>query len=271
MWQSSNPVLSKDDKFSEFYGAMEGKEKSTVITLQGVVNKTAILTLVAVIAGTGGYKYFMLHPDMLWIGCIATLVLTLGIYFVIFGDPRKATYLAPVYAIVEGAFLGGFTAIAESMLASRGLSAAGGVALQAFVITISVLLAMLVLYSTRVIKPNGTFMSIMAVAACGIGIMYLISFMLSMFAGIQLPFISLGSTMATGMSGYIGLGLNLFILGIASFMLIFDFKLIEDKVNAGAPRYMEWFCGFALIVSLAWIYFEAVKLVLRLSSLFGRD
>ena len=54
-------------------------------------------------------------------------------------------------------------------------------------------------------------------------------------------------------------------------MLIFDFKLIEDKVNAGAPRYMEWFCGFALIVSLAWIYFEAVKLVLRLSSLFGRD
>ena len=92
-----------------------------------------------------------------------------------------------------------------------------------------------------------------------------------MVAGIQLPFISLGSTMATGMSGYIGLGLNLFILGIASFMLIFDFKLIEDKVNAGAPRYMEWFCGFALIVSLAWIYFEAVKLVLRLSSLFGRD
>ncbi len=270
MYQSSNPVLSKDDKFSEFYGAMEGKEKSTVATLQGVVNKTAILTMIAVIAGAGGYKYFTLNPGMLWVGGIATFVLTLGIYFVIFGDPRKAPFLAPVYAIVQGAFLGGLTAFAESMLASRGLSVAGGVALQAFVITISVLLAMLALYSTRVIKPNGKFMTIMAVAACGIGFMYLISFLLSIFGGISLPFISLGSTMATGTAGYIGLGLNLVILGIASFMLIFDFKLIEDKVNASVPRYMEWFCGFALIVTLAWIYFESVKLVLRLASL-GRD
>ena len=126
MFQSSNPVLTNNDKFSEFYGAMEGREKSTVITIQGVVNKTAILTLIAVIAGTGGYKYFMMNPGMLWIGSIATLILTLGIYFVIFGDPRKAKFLAPVYAIVEGAFLGGFTAIAESMLAARGLSVAGG-------------------------------------------------------------------------------------------------------------------------------------------------
>jgi uncharacterized YccA/Bax inhibitor family protein len=270
MWTSSNPVLTRGDKFQEAYGELKGTQQSEVTTLQGVINKTAILTVIAVVAGAGGFSYFTANPGSLWIGFIAAFVITIGIYFVIFGNPRRAPYLAPVYAIVEGFFLGGFTAFAEYLLASRGLSVAGGVALQAFIVTVSVLLAMLGLYSSRIIRPTGTFMSIMAVAAGAVGVMYMLGFMLMLF-GIRMPYIFISSTMETGTAGYIGLGINLLFLGIASFMLIFDFKLIEDKVKAGSPKYMEWFCGFALLVTLAWIYLESVKLVLRVAVLFGRD
>ncbi|MHC4903968.1 MAG: Bax inhibitor-1/YccA family membrane protein, partial [Planctomycetota bacterium] len=67
----------------------------------------------------------------------------------------------------------------------------------------------------------------------------------------------------------IGLGINVFILGVASMWLIIDFKLIEDRVAEGGPKYMEWYCGFALLVTLAWIYFEAVKLAFRIAILLG--
>lgn len=273
MWTSSNPVLKSDDKFQEAYAHMSGggaAAKSNVTTVQGVVNKTAILTLMAVIAGAGGYAYFTANPGMLWVGAIATFIITLGIYFVIFGKPHVAPYVAPVYAVVEGCFLGGFTAIAERMVANAGVEVVGGVALQAFIVTGSVLLAMLGLYSSGLIKPNRTFMAIMATAAGAVGIMYLLGFIL-MFFGVRMPYIFLSSTLETGTAGYIGLGVNLLFLGIASFMLIFDFKLTEDQVKRGAPKYMEWFCGFALLVSLAWIYLEAVKLVIRLAVLFNND
>lgn len=270
MWTSSNPVLTRGDKFQEAYGEMSGTHQAEVTTLQGVINKTAILTLIAVVAGTGGYAWFTTHPGSMLIGWIATFILTIGLYFVIYGNPRRAPYLAPVYAVIQGAFLGGFTAFAESMLASRGLTVVGGVALQAFIVTISVLLAMLCLYTSRIIQPNGTFMKIMATAITAVLFMYLIGIVL-MFVGIRMPYIYLSSTLETGTAGYIGLGINLLFLGLASFMLIFDFKLVEDKVKAGAPKYMEWFCGFALLVTLAWIYLESVKLVMRLAALFRGD
>ncbi|MCZ6834329.1 MAG: Bax inhibitor-1/YccA family protein [Planctomycetota bacterium] len=270
MYKSSNPVFTNDDKFNEIYNQADGTTKTNVTTVQGVVNKTAILTLVAVIAGAGGFSYFTAHPELLWMGCIAAFIVTIGIYFMIFGDPKKAVFLAPVYAVVQGVFLGGFTALAESMLASRGIAVAGGVALQAFVVTISVMLAMLSLYTSRIIKPNGKFMAIMATAAGAVAFMYLIGFMLS-FVGIRMPYISISSTLATGTAGYIGLGVNLLFLGLASFMLIFDFKMVEDRVRDNSPKYMEWFCAFGLIVTLAWIYFESVKLVMRLASLFNRN
>ncbi|MHC4804423.1 MAG: Bax inhibitor-1/YccA family membrane protein, partial [Planctomycetota bacterium] len=81
--------------------------------------------------------------------------------------------------------------------------------------------------------------------------------------------VSLGSAFAGGKAALIGLGINVFILGVASMWLIIDFKLIEDRVAEGGPKYMEWYCGFALLVTLAWIYFEAVKLAFRIAILLG--
>ena len=91
---------------------------------------------------------------------------------------------------------------------------------------------------------------------------------MSMF-GAQMPFLSLGSAMEGGNTALIGIGLNLLILGVASLWLIIDFGMIEKQVKSAAPKQMEWFCAFILMVTLVWIYLEAVKLCFRLAILFG--
>ena len=92
--------------------------------------------------------------------------------------------------------------------------------------------------------------------------------MVSLF-GVQVPFITVFATPTSGSGPWIGLGLNLFILLVASLLLIIDFKVIEDHIKAGSPKRIEWFLGFCLLVTLAWIYIEAVKLSARVAILAG--
>jgi uncharacterized YccA/Bax inhibitor family protein len=267
MLQSSNPALRNENVFNEVYGSFA--ERADTITLQGVVNKTGLLVLIAVAAGAGGYSLVGAMPSIVWISCIAAFIVALGVYFVIHGKPSLAPFVAPVYAVVEGVFLGALTGALDGVLAQMGYAAAGGLALQAFVITISILVAMLALYSVRILRPTQTFVSVIKVATVGIMITYGLSFVLYLFFGATLPFVSLSSAFAGGTAGLIGLGINVFILGVASMWLIIDFGLVEQRLAEGGPKYMEWYCGFALLVTLAWIYFEAVKLAFRLAILFG--
>ncbi len=269
MWQSSNPALANDDAFNQYYGQGMALDQPNVATVQGVINKTAILTGIAVAAGAIGYWVLStghIGRNGLLIANITAFVVVLGVYFKVYSSPKSAVYLAPVYAIVQGGFLGMFTAVAEYMLAAQGIAVAGGVALQAFIITGSSLAAMLALYSMRVIRATDTFKRMIGTATLAIFITYLLSFVLYLF-GVNMPFITLASTAATGTAGWIGLGINVFILGIAVLTLVVDFDMIEKQLKGEAPKYMEWYCGFALLVTLAWIYFESVKLVMRIAAL----
>lgn len=266
MLQSSNPALQNDQAFQELRGIFAGQ--ADVATLQGIVNKTGILLLLAVSAGAGGYQLVATMPSIMWISAIAAFGICLGVYFVIARKPAMAKVLGPVYAIVEGCFLGALSGALDRTLAQMGYAVAGGVAVQAFVITISILLAMLALYSFRILRPTRRFTAIVSVATAGIMLTYLISFGLSFF-GMSLPLVSLNSAFAGGTAGLIGVGINVLILGVASMWLIIDFGMIEQQVARQGPKTMEWFCAFALMVTLAWIYLEAVKLVFRLAILFG--
>lgn len=270
MWNTSNPVLANDDKFAEFYGQDAVVPRANVATVQGVVNKTGILALVALALGGVGYWFVSQNPGLMWISWLASAAITFGIFFVIFGKPLLAVYLAPVYAAVEGFFLGGFTYVAEYILAQRGIQVAGGVALQALIITGCCVAAMLTLYSLRILRPTKFFVAAVSTATLAIALAYLVNFVMSLL-GYPLPFLGLSATTATGTAGWIGVGVNLFILAIASAFLIIDFKTVEDIVERGSPKTMEWFAAFGLIVTIAWIYLEAVKLIIRLSSLLKRD
>jgi len=268
--QSSNPALA-EDAFNEYYGDMANTSaKADVTTLQGVVNKTAILVGIAIVAGAGGYAAAAaITLPVVTISAIVALIVTLGVYYKIRGNPAHAVFLAPVYAVVQGFFLGALTGMFEGWLKYYGVAAAGGLALQAFIITISIMLAMLGLYYARILQPTKMFVAVVTTLTVGVMIAYLISFVASFFITGGLPFLTAFSATQEGYAPWIGLGLNVLILGLASMWLIIDFGLVEEKVKDGAPKYMEWYCGFALIVSLAWIYYEAVKLAFRLALMFG--
>jgi uncharacterized YccA/Bax inhibitor family protein len=269
--QSSNPALTSGDAFNEYYGEMAGTgQRADVTTLQGVVNKTAILVGIAVVAGSGGYAVAAAgFLGAVTISAIVSLIVTIGIFYKIRGNPAHAVFLAPVYAVVQGFFLGALTGAFEEWLKHYGVVAAGGLALQAFIITISIMLAMLGLYYARILQPTKMFVAVVSTLTVGVMITYLISFAAKLIFGTGLPLIDVFTTSQEGYAPWIGLGLNVFILGLASMWLIIDFGLVEEKVKSGAPKYMEWYCSFALMVTLAWIYYEALKLAFRLALLFA--
>lgn len=266
--ESSNPALQAAEGVAGPSAFEQAMTPTNTATLQGVANKTFMLCGIAIAAGAGGYSLVAMMPNVLWISNIAAFIIVLGCYFILAGKPHLAPVVAPIYAIVEGVFLGALTGLLDSVLANIGYAVAGGLALQAFVITISCMLAMLGLYSTGLIRPTRTFVAVVGTLVGAVMITYLLSFILG-FAGVQLPFISLGSALQGGTPALIGLGLNIAILGLASFCLIIDFGEIETIVNSGSPKHMEWYGGFILLVALAWIYYEAVKLAFRLAILFG--
>lgn len=273
MWTSSNPVLNNDNAFDQMYGHLGGgvQTRPDVATVSGVINKTGILVTIAIIAGAAGYSLVGTNTSIIWISSIAAFVLCLGFGFVLAGKPQLSPILAPIYAIVEGVFLGSLTGALDQTLVSMDKAVPGGLALQAFVITIAMTAGMLGLYRAKIIRPTRTFQAVVGTLVAGVALTYLMSFAL-MFFGIQLPFISLGSALQGGTPAWIGLGLNAFILIIAALTLIMDFKLVEDRVvDTNSPKYVEWYCGFALLITIAWIYYEAVKLAFRVAALVNRD
>jgi uncharacterized YccA/Bax inhibitor family protein len=269
MWQTSNPALREPDRlFEKVYGDMVSRRSETA-SLQGVVNKTTILVGIALIAGAGGYSLVSTATSFLWITAITSLVVTIGVCMVICGNPAKARALAPVYAVVEGLFLGAFTRVLDRMLGGMDIALPGGLALQAFVITIAVTMAVLGLYSAKILRPTETFISVIKVASVGAALTYGISFILMLVGVGGLPLLTIGSAFGEGWAPLAGIGINLLFLGIASLGLVMDFKQVEDLVATGAPRSLEWYGAFGLLVSLAWIYYESVKLVFRLAILLN--
>ncbi len=264
MFQSTNPALKHDEVWDSGISASDENAAS----IQGVVNKTSMLAMIAAVGGMFGIWLVTNQPTLAMPLGILGFILSLVAYFVIIFKPMRAKYFAWVYALIQGAFLGSITFALDNILINMGYAAAGGLALQAFAITISVLISMLALYYFNILKPTKMFTTVICVLTLGIFVTYFISFIMSLF-GAQMPFLTLASAFEGGQTAMIGLGLNLFILAVASLWLIIDFGMVEQHVKSGEPKQMEWFCGFILIVSLVWIYLEALKLCFRLAIILG--
>lgn len=264
MWNTSNPALSNEERWTRS-GSL-----NDVTTMNGVVSKTAFLVMVALVSGAGGYALSFMMPNVIWVSFIASLIIGIGFTFYLAGNPAAAPKLAPIYAIVEGFFLGAFTALADTFLAKGGFAVAGGVGVQALLITASAVGSMLALYKLGILRPTRIFVSVVQTLTVGVMVTYLLSFVFSLFSSHPLPLLSpFTSASAMGTGAWIGLGINVFILLLASLWLVIDFGAVEEYVNEGAPKYMEWYAGFAILITLTWIYYEAVKLVVRLAVLFG--
>lgn len=258
--RSTNPVLNSVSETNT--RAVVGPKA----TVAGVVNKAAIAISIAAVGGLGGaYITNTVGSGAsmgLWIGSV---VVTLICYFAIWRNPARAVWGAPLYSLVQGACLGSFAVMLDGILLSQGITTVTSLGVQAFIITMAIAVAMLAVYRLGLIRPGKTFRAVLFTLTAGIFLVYLAGFVMSFF-GTQIPFLSLSSAFEGGNAAWIGMGINVFILIVASLWLVIDFQMIEEITDSGQPQVMEWYCVFALMVTLVWIYIEALKLAFRVAA-----
>lgn len=246
--RTSNPTLN-DAVFER--SRMDALPGATM-TLNGTVFKTGVLTLLLVTAASWSWKIAMgevAAPDWFakaWtFGWIIPAVLALIISFV----PKTAPALSPLYAITKGLVIGLISAMYERQF--------GGIVLTAVMLTCCVLFALLAAYSTGLIKPSENFKLGIFAATMGVALFYLATWVLAIF-GIQVP----------GLfgNGWIGIAFSGFVVVLAALNLVLDFDFIENGCAAGAPKHMEWYAAFGLLVTLVWLYLEILRLLSKLRS-----
>ncbi|MCG8696991.1 MAG: Bax inhibitor-1/YccA family protein [Bacteroidales bacterium] len=247
---SRNPALGK-----AFKENVMSHDKSGVMTVNGTIYKTGLLALLVLAAATVTWNLTFRdgNPQVLRLytggGAIMGFIMALVIVF----KKTSAPYLAPVYAVCEGLFLGGVSAMVQGQYE--------GLVLQAFMLTLAILFGMLFLYRTGMIKATEKFKRILFTAIIGIGIAYFVSFIGGMF-GFHLPFLHSNSLMGNSL---IGIGISLVIVVVAALSLVIDFDMIERGAQANAPKYMEWYGAFGLMVTIVWLYFEILRLLVKIA------
>lgn len=259
--RSSNPVIADD----QLVAASHARPVAQVATIPGIVQKTAIAASLAVAGGFGGAALVRaMGPGAVWGIFIGSLVVSLVTFFALWRKPERAAWAAPLYSVAQGATLGVMALLLNEVLASRDIKVLGGLGVQAFVITMAVTAGMLVAYRAGLIRPNGTFRAVMGTLVIGLGIAYLAQFVLGFF-GVSIPGIGLQDAFQGGKTAMIGIGINAVILLIASLMLVIDFQQIEEAVATRVGKEYEWYFAYGLMVTLVWIYMEALKLAFRMA------
>ena len=236
--RSGNPVLSNST-----FNSADNTTKQ--MTIEGTVNKTAISLFLLV--GTGYLSFEAMSPIML-ISCgVGGFIVALITIF----KKKWAPITVPIYAILEGGLLGGISYMYNKMYE--------GIVLNAICLTIGILLSLLMAYRSGLIKPSENFKLGIAAATGGIGIVYLINFVMG-FYGSGMGVMSINN------SSMMSIGFSLVVIVIAALNLVLDFDFIEEGAEKGAPKYMEWYGAFGLLVTLIWLYLEILRLLAKLNS-----
>jgi len=238
---SSNPILAD----SAVRSAAEQSAGSGTCTVTGVINKTTGLILLAVVSGAVSIPVTKAYPASLMVAFIVSLLVSIASIFLVRSSPRVAAAIAALYSVAQGYVLGALGMILQNVLDQQGIQVPGGIALQAFLIVVSLMIAMLTLFRFGILK------------------------MIMGLFGVDMSWFSLQGAQSGGNAALIGLGINGLVLIVAALWMIVDFRQIQDAVAAGAPASMEWYLAFGLVVTLAWVYLEALKLVFRLAQMFG--
>ena len=250
MMRSGNPVLS-DNTFLDVSSGRAISRDAGAMTLNGTVNKTAFLLILVLVGAMFTWRMYT-GPDsvgalMPWaaVGAIGGFIVALVTVF----KKTWAPVTAPLYAVLEGLFVGAVSAIFEARMP--------GIVMQAVALTFGTLAALLMAYRSGLVRATENFKLGVVAATGGIAILYLVNFVMGFF-GASMGFIHEASG--------IGIAFSVFVVIIAALNLVLDFDFIESGVEAGAPKYMEWFGAFGLVVTLVWLYLEILRLLAKLQS-----
>ncbi|MDP8219149.1 MAG: Bax inhibitor-1/YccA family protein [Candidatus Theseobacter exili] len=244
--KTSNPALS-----ARTFANVGPIDSDQVMTIQGTVNKTALMLLFVFLSSAWTWNIYIKSGNlaqiipMMLVGAIGGFIIALVTIF----KKQWAGFTAPVYAVLEGLFLGGISAIFNAKYP--------GIIIQAVGLTFGTLFCLLAAYKSGVIRVTARFKLGVVAATGGIAVFYLISIILSLF-GVRIPII-FGN-------GIFGILFSVFVVIIAALNLVLDFDLIEQGAERGAPKFMEWYGAFALMVTLIWLYLEILRLLTKLQS-----
>jgi len=236
--RSGNPVLT-DKAFSQAI------DRGETMTLNGTVNKTFMSVLLLI--GAGYLTYNQVNPAVLMVAGFGGFILALITIF----KKSWAPITVPLYALAEGVLLGGISYLYNAQYE--------GIVSNAIFLTLGILLSLLMLYRSGYIKATENFKLGIFAATGGIALVYLVTFIMSFFG------MSIGVLNPLN-SSWISIGFSLFVVVIAALNLVLDFDFIEKGVEKGAPKYMEWFGAFGLLVTLVWLYLEILRLLAKLNS-----
>ena len=241
MMRSGNPALNKK--------AFENLSltSNNTMTIDGTVNKTAISMCILLLSAY--YTYSNAIMSYVMIGLVGGFIIALVTIF----KKEWAPTTVPIYAFLEGLALGGISNMYANAFEP-------GIVPRAIMLTLGILFALLFAYKTKIIKATENFKLGVFAATAGIGIVYLISFLMSLFGGGGI------SIMNPANFSMLSVGFSLFVVIIASLNLVMDFDFIEEGAAKGAPKYMEWYGAFGLLVTLIWLYLEILRLLAKLSS-----
>ncbi len=244
--RSGNPALN-DRTFEQFnvYNSVQ------TMTIEGTATKTGMLLVLTVAAAAITWNQFLNQNPIVTPVMIGGFIVGLIFAIVTCFKPTWSPITSPIYAVAEGLALGGLSAIVESRYP--------GIAFQAVSLTFGTLFALLIVYRAGWIRATEKFKLGVVAATGGICLVYIVSLVLNLF-GAAFPYIH--------GSGPIGIGFSLFVVVIAALNLVLDFDFIEQGATRGAPKYMEWYGAFGLMVTLIWLYIEILRLVTKLR---GRD
>lgn len=244
--KSGNPALN-DHIFEDM------SVSSQVMTVQGTINRVGLLLLLVVIAAMWSWNRSMATPESLssmmpiFYGCaIGGFVIGLVTCFA----KKAAPYTAPIYSVLQGVVLGVISALFEMSYP--------GIAIQAIVLTFGVMAVMLVVYKTGLIKVTPKFMTFVIAATGAIALLYIVNLVMTFVFHKPISFIHESSTM--------GIIFSLVVVGIAALNLMLDFHFIEKGAEAQAPKYMEWYLAFGLMVTLIWLYLEILRVLAKARS-----
>ncbi|MGM0545081.1 MAG: Bax inhibitor-1/YccA family protein [Bacteroidota bacterium] len=235
---SGNPTLS--EKTFQNIERTASADQGTM-TVSGTINKTIMLFLILLIGAA--ISWYQPSQVLIWGGAIGGFIVAMATIF----KKQWAPYTAPLYAGLEGLFLGGISVMYEA--------AYSGIVYNAILLTLGVFAAMLFAYRSGLIEVTKKFRTGVVAATGGIFLVYLASIVLSFF-GIEISLIH--------GSGMMGIGFSLIIVGVAALNLVLDFDMIEKGAEAQAPQYYEWYTSFGLMITLVWLYIEILRLLAKL-------
>jgi len=242
LFRSNNPVLRE----KVFAGAIPTGE---VMTIQGTVNKTGLLLLCVVVSAA--WTWGLSHsptPEAAFPWMMGGVLLGFVMALVTIFKQTWAPITSPIYALCEGLFLGGISAVLEKSYP--------GIAIEAVSLTFGVLFVLLLAYKTGIVRATRGFKLGVIAATGAIALVYAVSFLMRLFGA--------GGISILYSSSPLGIAISLVIVIIASLNLVLDFDMIETAARLGAPKYMEWYGAFGLMVTLIWLYLEILRLLAKM-------